>query len=208
MSILSHILTKLGRPDMPASSAFTEALADVNARIDKNRTAARALTDELPGAVIRSIDAGATERRRLSNLESEYSALLATASAIRRELDEALAGERAAQTDEAWNASAEDAAVVIAAAHEIDTIIETLAEGIEALRDAIGVFDAGLPTRGSDYRSELISSAASYAAAALGDRLQRALEIRSLAAIAKEETAVAFKARPSKQQEQSGAKAA
>lgn len=73
MGILQQIRAKFGA-DVPDSAALTQALGDLNARINKNRADAATIEASIPGAVIASIDGAATERRKLANLQSELGA--------------------------------------------------------------------------------------------------------------------------------------
>lgn len=96
MGILQQIRTRFGA-DVADSVALTRALDDLNAKLDKNREAMLALEEALPVDVIKSIDLGATSRRKLAGLQSEHQALLATIEATRREIADARDRERAAE---------------------------------------------------------------------------------------------------------------
>ncbi len=101
MGILQQIRTKLGlAADVLDSVALTQALGDLNTRINKNRADAAAIEASIPEAVVRSIDSAATERRKLQSLTSEHAALVSAADATRREIAAALARERDAELQE------------------------------------------------------------------------------------------------------------
>jgi hypothetical protein len=100
MGILQTIRQKFGA-DMTDSMALTQGLGEINRKIDANRAAARVLESELPGAVLRSIDLGITERRKLMALQSEHDGLIATAEALKREIADAVAREKAVERDKA-----------------------------------------------------------------------------------------------------------
>jgi hypothetical protein len=150
MRLLDVLRTK-SPTDRPHSAVLEQALADVDGRLDQNTAAARALTDELPAAVIRSIDAGATERKKLANLTSEREALVTTAAALRRELDEALARERQAALQVRWDESQKLGDAFVAAASRADAAISaaaaTLATAIRELNAAESAFEGSLPDR-------------------------------------------------------------
>ena len=211
MGILQQIRTKLGvSPEMPDSAALAHAARDLNARINQNRADAAAIEASIPGAVIASIDGAATERRKLERLESEHTALVRAADAIRREIVEARAHERAIELGKSWDNARERAGAVLAAATRIDEIVSTLAVAIAELRDEIIKFEASLPARAPDYDSSLQRNAAASAMDGLKARLLSASVIPSLRALAEDETAVALRVRllTKKPKQESGEKAA
>jgi hypothetical protein len=102
MGILEQIRSKFGRPGILDSVALTQALGDLNARINKNRADAAATEAAIPAAIIESIDGAAAERGKLQNLESEHIALVSAADATRRAIAEALQREQTAEDMAQW----------------------------------------------------------------------------------------------------------
>src|SRR5208337_5008916 len=121
MGILEIWRTKFGS-GVPNSQVLTRGLGDLNERINQNRADAAAIEASIPGAVIASIDGAATERRKLERLESEHTALVRAADAIRREIVEARAHERAAALGKSWDNARERAGSVLASATRIDDL--------------------------------------------------------------------------------------
>jgi hypothetical protein len=200
MGILRTIRQKFGA-DMPDSAALTQGLGEVNRKIDANRAAARVLENELPAAVLRSIDLGIAERRKLTALNSEHDGLVATAEALKREIAEALAREKGVDLDKAWAVATEYGDAVIMAANNIDSLVGIVAEALGKLQDAVTNFEVSLPVRAHDYQSDLRGHGASFVANAIRARLQNLPVIPKLRTMAVEETTVALRVRPPKIQE-------
>ncbi len=103
VGILQQIRTKLSAgPDITDVVVLERELRGLQKRIEKNREAQQRIEASIPEAVVMSIDAAATERRKLSNLDSEHSSLMKTADAMQRELDAARAREAAAALEARW----------------------------------------------------------------------------------------------------------
>jgi len=209
MGILQSIRAKLGvSPEMPDSAALTQALGEKLQEVNRIDADILALERRLPLDVIQNPDGGEASSRELADLKSKHDRLTATCDALRRENAEALARERAAELAARWNTAEERSGTVIAAAGKVDAIIESLADAIVELREAVVTFDSSLPTRAADYGSSLQSSAASFASAKLRAIVTRE-PVTSLHTIAENDVAVALRARLlTKEPKQSGEKAA
>jgi hypothetical protein len=193
MGIVEQIRTKFGlSADTPDSAALTQALGDLNGRINKTDDAIAALQAELPGAVIRSIDAGATERRKLATLRSEREGLVSAAEATRSEIAKALAREALAGRQARWAAVVESTGAVLVDISEVETSIETLDDRLEKLLETILTFEAQLPwdvpTRRSSIGRDL--ERMSRLADTLRTSLRQARELRLNAESAKASAAL------------------
>ena len=212
MGILQSIRERLGAaPEMPDSAALTQALGEKLQEVNRIDADILALERRLPLDVILNPDGGEASSRELADLKSKHDRLTATCAALRRENTEALARERADELNARWMTAEEWSGAVLAAAGKVDSIIESLADAIVELREAVVTFDSSLPTRAADYGygSSLQSSAASFASAKLRAIVTREPVTSSLRTIAENDIAVALRVRPSNKQEpQSGEKAA
>ena len=146
--ILQTIRAKLGLgPDVPDSRVLTQALGDLNARINKDRADAAAIEASIPGAVIASIDGAATERRKLQALDSERSALVKAADATRREIAAADAADRFVELQSKWDATAALGNVYLQAARDADLAKVTVADRLEVVKAAQLAFEQSQPER-------------------------------------------------------------
>jgi hypothetical protein len=153
MPILDYLRTKFGLGESgPDSALLVKALGDTEERIAKNRAEARELSKDLPGAVIRSIDAGATERRKLAALESEHGALVATAAAIRSELAEAQARESEEALAKAWAEAERKGNALKAAGEELTTAIAAMVEKARAVLRADEDFRPAVPETTAEWK--------------------------------------------------------
>jgi predicted nucleic acid-binding Zn-ribbon protein len=203
MGILQQIRTKLGvGSEMPDSAALTQALGDLNARINQNRADAAAIEASIPGAVIASIDGAATERRKLERLESEHTALVKTATATRREIAEALAREKAAELDGKWERAERLGDELKEAGVEFRAAYDAL---ISAARKVLAVNDRfveSVPVKAPDWSPQIFADGVAFFTERLASHVL-------LERVVTEQVAMGFKARPSTQQpKQSGATAA
>jgi hypothetical protein len=147
--LLEVIRSRFG-DEKPDSEALTQALGELNQRINKNREAVAALEAELPLAVLKSIDAGATERRKLANLDSEYKGLVAAAEATRREIADALARERAVEKRQALEADRARGGVLVEKAEKLQIALATTAKLALQVLQAGDDFDRNRPRRHAD----------------------------------------------------------
>ena len=155
MAILQYVRTKFGLGELePDSALLAKALADTDGRVNKNQADTEALERELPAAVIRSIDAGNTERRKLAQLQSEHGALVATAAAIRNELAEARAREQAADLEKAWAGAEEKGRALKAAGDELTAAISTVWETVQILLRADADFRLAVPQSATGWTRE------------------------------------------------------
>ena len=157
IAILDFIRAKFGA-DQPDSVALTRALEDLDLRISKNRISTQALEQALPATVIRSIDAGATERRKLAALQSEHAALVATADATRRELAEAHIREKAADLEKAWAAAEEKVRALESAGEQLTAAIDAIVEAATAVLRADADFRPSVPAPPADWSPDSLAA--------------------------------------------------
>ncbi len=152
VGILQQIRTKFGLgADASDAAALERALHDLRLRIEKNHEAAQRLEAEIPSAVIASIDAAATERRRLSNLHSEHAALVVAAQATERELAEAKAREKADELERRWRHAESLRNAMLERAAAVQSTIETLTIQLREIEDSARAFSTAVPSRPSGW---------------------------------------------------------
>jgi hypothetical protein len=140
------------------SSALAQARDEIDARIAKCGEKIQALERELPSAVIRSIDSGATERRKLAQLQREQTGLEATRVVIERDLAEALAAERAAEMAARWATAKRHGDKMLATARRLNDAIDGAADLMMALLNQNDAFVQSLPRLAGDYSGSLVET--------------------------------------------------
>jgi hypothetical protein len=131
--IVAQVRTLVGLgSDTPDSAVLTRQLEDLNGRLVSNREKMTELELELPMAVLKSIDAGATERRKLVALRSEREGLTATVSVIEQALSDALKAEADERLVARQQAAREAGKNLIAASEDLKAQIVALVKAASA----------------------------------------------------------------------------
>jgi hypothetical protein len=183
--IVETVRAKFGLiAEVAEAAVWTRQQDDLSERITKADDAIAALQAELPDAVIRSIDAGATERRKLATLRSEREGLVSAAEAMRKKIDEVLTVERAAKLQADLAEAKRLGEVVIAAAQKADAAVKAAAEALagplEELKAAQTAFQDAVPMdylHDRSYPSAIAHSSYEIAAAGFKARLLNDKEI-------------------------------
>src|SRR6266446_2198156 len=171
MGILRAIRIRFGA-DATDAEALTRALGELNGRINKNRVDAAAVEVSIPGAVIASIDAAATERRKLQALDSEHAALVKASLSVRREIETVRKRDADIELDERWDIFAKCYAEVVKNSNDCDALSGMSAVALNKLRDSIEAAERVMPVRAPDYQAALSSNALSIWEAELHARMQ------------------------------------
>lgn len=187
MGILQSVRTVLGlASDLPDSAALQRALDEVGGRIARCREKIASLEQELPAAVIRSIDSGAAERRKLSQLQSELAGLETTRAAIERELAEALKAEADQELAARWAVSEQYGDEFIALAARANDAVDQLTDVCVEMLAKYEHFFRSLPVQAGDFSprrfvEDFSGFITSRARCRSGDKLQLSRDLEHLA---------------------------